>query len=78
MTHFLCTLLFTAALALPVHAQQQRSETVDRLSRSASQQLDASVAELNALREEIAAQMAGIREWGGHFVVAIPEVEVLP
>ncbi|GMU65438.1 MAG: methyltransferase [Acidobacteriota bacterium] len=30
------------------------------------------------LREEIAAQMAGIRDWGGRFVVAIPEVEVLP
>ncbi len=30
------------------------------------------------LREEISAQMAGIREWGGRFVVAIPEVEVLP
>ncbi len=30
------------------------------------------------LREEIAAQMAGIREWGGQFVVAIPEVTVLP
>ncbi|MCZ7651620.1 MAG: class I SAM-dependent methyltransferase [Thermoanaerobaculia bacterium] len=28
------------------------------------------------LRDEIAAQMAGIREWGGRFVVAIPEVEV--
>ena len=27
-------------------------------------------------RDEIAAQMAGIREWGGRFVVAIPEVEV--
>lgn len=30
------------------------------------------------LREEIAGQMAGIREWGGRFVVAIPEVAVLP
>jgi hypothetical protein len=29
------------------------------------------------LREEIAAQMAGITEWGGRFVVAIPEVTVL-
>ncbi len=29
------------------------------------------------LKEEIAAQMAGIREWGGRFVVAIPEVTVL-
>ena len=28
------------------------------------------------LREEIASQMAGIREWGGRFVVAVPEVEV--
>lgn len=28
------------------------------------------------LRAEIAAQMAGIREWGGRFVVAVPEVEV--
>ncbi|HQP93470.1 MAG TPA: class I SAM-dependent methyltransferase, partial [Thermoanaerobaculia bacterium] len=28
------------------------------------------------LRREIATQMAGIREWGGRFVVAIPEVEV--
>ncbi|HSM14957.1 MAG TPA: class I SAM-dependent methyltransferase [Thermoanaerobaculia bacterium] len=30
------------------------------------------------LREEIAEQMKGIREWGGRFVVAIPEVEVMP
>lgn len=30
------------------------------------------------LRDEISAQMAGIRDWGGRFVVAIPEVEVLP
>ncbi len=28
------------------------------------------------LRDEIAAQMAGIREWGGQFVVPIPRVEV--
>ena len=28
------------------------------------------------LRAEIASQMAGIREWGGRFVVAVPEVEV--
>ncbi len=28
------------------------------------------------LRDEIARQMAGIREWGGRFFVAIPEVEV--
>ena len=28
------------------------------------------------LRDEIAEQMAGIREWGGRFVVPIPEVEV--
>ncbi len=28
------------------------------------------------LRDEIARQMAGIREWGGKFFVAIPEVEV--
>ena len=30
------------------------------------------------LRDEISAQMSGIREWGGKFVVPIPEVEVLP
>jgi hypothetical protein len=30
------------------------------------------------LREEIAGQMAAVREWGGRFVVAIPEVTVLP
>jgi SAM-dependent methyltransferase len=30
------------------------------------------------LQREIAEQMAGIREWGGRFVVAIPGVEVLP
>jgi SAM-dependent methyltransferase len=30
------------------------------------------------LRDEISAQMSGIRDWGGRFVVAIPEVEVLP
>ncbi len=29
------------------------------------------------LREEIAAQMAGIRDWGGRFLVAIPEVHLL-
>ena len=28
------------------------------------------------LRDEIARQMAGIREWGGQFVVPIPRVEV--
>ena len=28
------------------------------------------------LREEIMNQMAGIREWGGRFVVPIPEVKV--
>ena len=30
------------------------------------------------LRDEITAQMAGIREWGGRFVVPVPRVEVLP
>jgi SAM-dependent methyltransferase len=30
------------------------------------------------LSEEIAAQMAAVRAWGGRFVVAIPEVRVLP
>jgi hypothetical protein len=30
------------------------------------------------LREEIMEQMAGIREWGGQFVVPIPEVTVYP
>ena len=30
------------------------------------------------LRNEISAQLAYIREWGGKFVVPIPEVEVLP
>jgi SAM-dependent methyltransferase len=30
------------------------------------------------LKAEIAGQMAGIRAWGGRFVVAVPEVEVLP
>lgn len=29
------------------------------------------------LREEVCQQMAGIRSWGGRFVVAVPEVEVL-
>ncbi len=28
------------------------------------------------LRDEIAEQMASIREWGGHFVVAVPEIDV--
>jgi hypothetical protein len=28
------------------------------------------------LREEIAAQMASIRDWGGRFVVPIPSIEV--
>jgi SAM-dependent methyltransferase len=30
------------------------------------------------LRDEITAQMADIREWGGRFVVPVPRVEVLP
>jgi SAM-dependent methyltransferase len=30
------------------------------------------------LREEISAQLAGIRAWGGRLVVPIPELEVLP
>ncbi len=30
------------------------------------------------LRQEISEQMAGVRDWGGRFVVAIPEVTVLP
>jgi hypothetical protein len=30
------------------------------------------------LRDEISEQMAGIREWGGRFMVAIPQVEVWP
>jgi SAM-dependent methyltransferase len=30
------------------------------------------------LKAEIAAQMAAIRDWGGRFVVAIPETQVLP
>ena len=30
------------------------------------------------LREEIAAQLSYVREWGGHLVVPIPRVEVLP
>ncbi len=30
------------------------------------------------LRDEIAGQWSGIREWGGRFVVAIPEVTILP
>jgi hypothetical protein len=30
------------------------------------------------LRDEIAGQWAGIRDWGGRFVVAIPEVTLLP
>jgi hypothetical protein len=28
------------------------------------------------LREEVAQQMAGIRDWGGRFVVPIPTIEV--
>ncbi|AJG22172.1 class I SAM-dependent methyltransferase [Cupriavidus basilensis] len=30
------------------------------------------------IKDEVIAQMAGIREWGGRFVVAIPETAVLP
>jgi hypothetical protein len=30
------------------------------------------------LRREIAEQMAAVRDWGGRFVVAIPETRVLP
>jgi SAM-dependent methyltransferase len=30
------------------------------------------------LRDEICRQMAGIREWGGRFLVAIPRLEVIP
>ena len=29
------------------------------------------------LKDEVVAQMAGIREWGGRFVVPVPEVRVL-
>jgi len=29
------------------------------------------------LKEEIMSQMAHIRDWGGKFVVAIPELEVI-
>jgi len=29
------------------------------------------------LKEEIVEQMADVRSWGGRFVVAIPEVEIL-
>ena len=28
------------------------------------------------LREEIEAQLAGVRDWGGRFVTAIPEIRV--
>lgn len=28
------------------------------------------------LREEVEAQLAGVRDWGGHFVTAIPEIRV--
>jgi hypothetical protein len=30
------------------------------------------------LREEIVTQMAGIRRWGGKFIVPLPEPEILP
>ena len=30
------------------------------------------------LKDEIMAEMAGIREWGGHFAVPIPHLEVVP
>jgi len=30
------------------------------------------------LRHEIMEQMAGIREWGGQFVTAVPKVEIWP
>ena len=30
------------------------------------------------LRDEIVEQMAHIREWGGHFVIPIPKVEIIP
>ncbi len=29
-------------------------------------------------KDEIMAQMSGIREWGGRFVVPIPEIRVYP
>jgi hypothetical protein len=29
-------------------------------------------------KEEIMAQMAGIREWGGQFIVPIPEARIVP
>ena len=29
-------------------------------------------------KDEIMAQMAGIREWGGQFIVPIPEAHVVP
>jgi hypothetical protein len=30
------------------------------------------------LKDEIVKQMAHIREWGGKFVVMIPEVKIIP
>ena len=30
------------------------------------------------IRDEVMESMAGIRQWGGHFVVAVPELTVLP
>ena len=30
------------------------------------------------IKEEVMEQMAGVREWGGRFVVPIPSVAVLP
>jgi hypothetical protein len=30
------------------------------------------------LREELIAQLAFIREWGGRFVTAVPELEIHP
>lgn len=63
MRHILATLAFVIALALSVAAQQSTPvETVDSLSSSAERDLNASIAELNALRDQIAAEKLPIAQ----------------
>ena len=57
---------FTPGTRIPIHAPERIFET----------RPDYVLLLPWNLRDEIAAQMAGIRDWGGRFVVPIPSVEV--
>lgn len=59
--------LFLPGVRLPIHAPEKIAETKP----------DYVLILPWNLREEVMEQLAHVREWGGRFVVAIPEVEVL-